>query len=257
MQDFFSVKPTNSLQLDAAKAFFELHPVEKFRVEILPSLDFLKSYCGISSLDNITPVSFFERFFDDEDASLLKRDWWLRERVSQTKELCGLVCTKIVEVPYVKSLSALRGLQCQGRVAVEKELGNISCYNRVIAGYNVFRYQLPRSCTLDQIILGDEVHEILSVRFHSMDDLKLFERSYSCSTIPTNSKLFSFARKFGFLSVNWKTEKTLHSIQDRLNAMPESVSLFAAPLPCLNPIKHQKEPNNMPFSLSDSESDNE
>lgn len=187
-------------------------PKEEFhvRIEIFPDEEFLLEYCSISSdtLAHSTAIDFFERFLDDEQFTLLRHNVWLRERLyARSDNPYELLLSHIEDTPYSGKMNVLCCRQWKNSKEIESALKGIldvprgeksPClgdFKKVIACYNVFRYQLPRECTIDQAIFDtsrpETRHESASIRFASRELLEQFVSNFGNKTIPTYSKLMA------------------------------------------------------------------
>jgi hypothetical protein len=152
-------------------------------------------------------VAFLERFFDDEHSTLMKQNnWWLRERmlyraVSEEKD------TDIEPPEIVLSCFESNNSFTKRKTIpdVKEILGENfpTQFDRVIASYAVFRYQIDNHFFIDQVIY-DFSHpsnrfEVCSLHFSSLEDFESFLHNH-CTweqqrMKPSESKLMIFLKR--------------------------------------------------------------
>lgn len=177
--------------------------VKQIRMEIIPDFDFIQSYCKVSSFPS--PSIFFERFLDDEDYTLLRNNYWLRERFhDRENDPYELLLSHVSETPSSNSVNILICSQWNNKKAINLALSHlckdISCFKKIIASYNVFRYKFSSNCSLDQAVFDAnniaDRHDTLSLRFEKKSNLDEFISHYGELTFLSQSKVMaSFGRE--------------------------------------------------------------
>jgi hypothetical protein len=170
-------------------------PTNQIRIEISPSREFIKHYCQVESLG--VPRIFFERFLDDENFTLLRQNYWLRERLHDREaNPYKLILSHVYEEPHPKLMKVLFCRQWKTEEAIDSELEKIgrkfSSFG-CMTGYNVFRYDISPNCTLDQAVFDtsniENRHETLSIRFSDRKSLEEFVLEFGDHLTPNYSKV--------------------------------------------------------------------
>jgi len=175
-------------------------PSERVRVEILP-----ESTLDLPSLTTKTPEIFLERFVDEDDLTLLKRNYWLRERIYSSSNKSEYVLSHVYNTPDPSSMNVLCCQQWTSVDNIEKTLSSvfsipgIGYLTNTIAKYHVFRYHFHNGCTLDQTVFDlsnvKQRHESISLRFASLADLRTFANDFGDWTLPTYSKAMAYIQQ--------------------------------------------------------------
>ena len=181
-----------------------LLPSDRFKVELLPSQSVIENAFQ-GNLEDCEKTNFFERFLDDRDFTLLRKNYWLRERFYEREDNPHeLTLSLVTDTPHSDSMNLLVCQQWKTKVDIEEQLKKsvqreIRDLKWVVAGYNVFRYFLTPGCTIDQAIFDCDNpasrHETLSIRFSSKEKLFEFSNVYGNDTIPTCSKMMACVRE--------------------------------------------------------------
>ena len=173
---------------------------EKFRIEFLATPNILSAAGAVTNLKHVEHKEvFLERFLDDKNFSLLRKNMWLRQRFFLEKgTLPETILTALTNDSLLNdSVTCLHYEQWKSQKEIVSRLGRNWCdqYPEVFACYHVFRYHVSDNCTVDLAVWdaedATERHEVMSCRFQSLEDLMTFVRTHGNETIPTTSKLFA------------------------------------------------------------------